>query len=196
MVFAIIDLKAAVSDWKRTGDMGVYLNSISAYTLYKNEVVKTYFVDKTQMLEALFPFAEEGGNYICIARPRRFGKTVMANMIASFFSKAHDSGDVFDSLYIAKTDHLHYHLNQYQVIYICFNELPRRCRTYEQYISRIEGKLVRDLRREYPDVEMEEDETLWNILTDIYTSKPSSKFIFVLDEWDFIFHRDFVTEGD
>ncbi len=33
--------------------MGVYLNSLSAYTLYRNETRKPYFVDKTRMLEEL-----------------------------------------------------------------------------------------------------------------------------------------------
>lgn len=68
--------------------MGAYLNSISAYTLYKNESVKPYFVDKTQILDEIIPMASEGSNYICITRPRRFGKTVMANLIASFFPRA------------------------------------------------------------------------------------------------------------
>lgn len=43
--------------------MGVYLNSISAFTLYKNESVKPYFVDKTQMLEEIIPMVSEGSNY-------------------------------------------------------------------------------------------------------------------------------------
>lgn len=67
--------------------MGVYVNSPAACTLYRNEVSRPYFVDKTQMLQELFPLVTEGGNYICITRPRRFGKTVMANMISSFFRK-------------------------------------------------------------------------------------------------------------
>lgn len=67
--------------------MGVYLNSKTAYTLYKNETEKPYFVDKTEMLEELFPLVRTGNNHICITRPRRFGKTVTANMIAAFFQK-------------------------------------------------------------------------------------------------------------
>lgn len=66
---------------------GVYLNSTAAYTLYKSEMAKPYFVDKTAMLKELFPFTEEGSSYICVTRPRRFGKTVTANMIAAFFRK-------------------------------------------------------------------------------------------------------------
>lgn len=67
--------------------MGIYLNGTTAYTLYKSETVKPYFIDKTLMLEQLFPLVNEGNNYICITRPRRFGKTVTANMIAAFFLK-------------------------------------------------------------------------------------------------------------
>lgn len=54
--------------------MGIYLNSEAAYRLYKNEAEKPYFVDKTLLLEELFPLVKEGTNYVCITRPRRFGK--------------------------------------------------------------------------------------------------------------------------
>lgn len=59
--------------------MGFYLNSNKPLTLYSNEIKKTYFVDKTSMLSDLFPLVETGTQYICITRPRRFGKTIMAN---------------------------------------------------------------------------------------------------------------------
>lgn len=71
--------------------MGIYVNSTTAYTLYKSETVKPYFIDKTMILKELFPLVTEGSNYLCITRPRRFGKTVMANMIAAFFSKGRDA---------------------------------------------------------------------------------------------------------
>lgn len=67
--------------------MGIYLNGTGAYRLYKGEAIKPYFVDKSQMLEELFPMVDSGNSHICITRPRRFGKTVMANMVASFFEK-------------------------------------------------------------------------------------------------------------
>ncbi|MFR7857968.1 MAG: AAA family ATPase [Roseburia faecis] len=73
--------------------MGTYLNSITPYTLYKSECLSAYFVDKTLMLRELFPYVSAGNRHICITRPRRFGKTIMANMISSFFQKIPDSGD-------------------------------------------------------------------------------------------------------
>ena len=43
--------------------MGVFLDSKTAYTLYKNETEKPFFADKSRMLEELFPLVREGNNY-------------------------------------------------------------------------------------------------------------------------------------
>ena len=67
--------------------MGRYLNSSTSYVLYKGQTEQPYFVDKSQMLSELFPFLDSGNTHICITRPRRFGKTVMANMIIAFLGK-------------------------------------------------------------------------------------------------------------
>ncbi len=174
--------------------MGVYLNSQAAYTLYRNETTKTYFVDKTRILEELFPLVESGNHYVCITRPRRFGKTVMANLIASFFTKGVDASGVFDRLSISANSDYRKHINQYNVIHISFNEMPKNCKTYEQYIDRIESRLIRDLEQAWPDVKIREGEAVWDILTDINGMDSSRRFIFVLDEWDYIFHRSFVTQ--
>lgn len=176
--------------------MGVYLNSTTAYTLYKNEKVEPYFVDKTGLLKEFFPIVVSGNRHICITRPRRFGKTIMANMIASFFSKVNDASDVFDTLDISKSEEYGNHLNKYNVIHISFNELPARCKTYDQYIERVENILLNDLQECFPDVKMRSGEALWDILKRIYVADSSVRFIFVLDEWDYIFHRAFVTDDD
>ncbi len=176
--------------------MGVYLNSETAYTLFKNETEKPYFVDKSLILEELFPLVKEGSNYICITRPRRFGKTVTANMVAAFFSGAHDSADIFDSLEISKKKEYQTYRNRYAVIHISFNDISRQCTNYEQYITRIEKRLVRDLKRAYPHVELEQEESAVDVLLDIYAEDAAARFVFVLDEWDFIFHQSFVKEDE
>lgn len=176
--------------------MGVYLNSTTSYTLYKSESEKTYFVDKTRLLTELFPMVTSGNNHICITRPRRFGKTIMANMITSYFSKAKDSSDIFDSLEIAKEEDYHCHLNQYHVIHISFNELPPRCQDYDRYIERIENILRHDLQEQFPHVNVHADDGVWDILNRVYSADNATRFIFVLDEWDYIFHRGFVTDDD
>lgn len=102
---------------------GTYLNSPVAYDLHENESKKTYFADKISILEELFPLVEEGNHYICITRPRRFGKTVTANLIASFFSKGCDASDVFDRLKVSGNQEYRRKMNQYNVIHISLNEV-------------------------------------------------------------------------
>lgn len=83
--------------------MGVYLNSISPFYLYKSEAEKTYFIDKSLLLEQLFPLVKTGNSHICITRPRRFGKTIMANMIGAFFGKGSQTDTLFCHSKIAST---------------------------------------------------------------------------------------------
>lgn len=175
--------------------MGTYLNSITPYTLYKSESLSPYFVDKTLMLRELFPYVSAGNRHICITRPRRFGKTIMANMISSFFQKASDSSDVFDSLAISQVDDYRRYKNQYNVIRIDFSKLPRNCDSYTQYIERIEALLIEDVKEAYPQVKINEADAVGDILESVFV-QCGEKFIFVLDEWDFIFHRDFINEID
>lgn len=176
--------------------MGDYLNSAVAYTLYKNETKKPYYVDKSQMLAELFPMVSQGNNYICITRPRRFGKTVMANMIASFFSRGCDAGDVFQNLKISGHEQYSQHLNQYSVIHISFNDVAEDCTSFKQYIGRIRERLVNDLKENYPDMQLSGRESIIDAFLYIYKKDRNVSFVFVLDEWDFIFHQDFVTEQD
>ena len=87
-------------------------------------------------------------------------------------------------------------MNQYNVISLSLNRIPNNCTSYRQYIDRIESRLKRDLIHSFPGTDICEQDALWDILTDIYAQENSAKFIFILDEWDYIFHRDFVTEED
>ncbi len=84
--------------------MGNYLNPAAVYDAYSREYLSPYFVDKSLLLEQMIPRIETSTNYVCITRPRRFGKSVMANMIASFFSSAYNAGPVFASLKIFGKD--------------------------------------------------------------------------------------------
>lgn len=176
--------------------MGFYLNSRTAYSLYQNESGQPFFVDKTEMLKELFPFVKAGNKHICLTRPRRFGKTIMANMIASFFTKACDTKSLFDHLAIAGTEEYEIYRNRYDVVHISFNDVPRNCSSYIQYIGRIEKRLMNDLQMEYSDVKFDPEDAVWDAFMMLYMVHPDIQFVFVLDEWDFIFHQDFVTEAD
>lgn len=78
----------------------------------------TYFVDKTLLLAELIPSFEKINCYCCITRPRHFGKTIMANMIGTFFGKTDKDDRIFDNLAISAEDAYGVHLNKHDVIYI------------------------------------------------------------------------------
>jgi hypothetical protein len=75
--------------------MGIYLNSMTAYDSFKELYMEDYFVDKSMMLAEISERIGISRKYICVTRPRRFGKSTMANMIASFYSNANNSHDIF-----------------------------------------------------------------------------------------------------
>ena len=175
--------------------MGMYLNSIAPYEKYKETSGDLYFIDKTKILEELIPVMSKMDKYICITRPRRFGKTVMANMIAAFLGKAYDSSAVFNKLKIAESNLYKNHLNSYDVIYIDFSETPEICRNYEQYITRIIKGLKNDFKTIYPELNSDSDLSIWDMITSIF-EKYQQKFVFIIDEWDAVFHMSFMTEKD
>ena len=190
--------------------MGICLNSTSAYGLFQEDFSLTYYVDKTEIINELVPLLElkrnmsektgvnkgKGLKYVAITRPRRFGKTVMANMIASFFGKGVDSHEEFDTLKVSEYPWYRKHLNQHNVIHIVFNKMPKGCRSYDQYIDRVQTLLLDDLTIAYPSVKIRETDAVWDAMTKVYEYCNGEKFIFVLDEWDFIYHQSFVTDGD
>ena len=95
--------------------MGIFLNSTAPFEAYKITALDKYFVDKTMLIEELIPSIGREQRFLCITRPRRFGKTVMANMVASYFGKAIDSSFVFEHLAIAKSPVYEEYINKYDV---------------------------------------------------------------------------------
>jgi len=173
--------------------MGRFLNSKVPFEMFKSMALDTYFVDKSWLISELIPSLGREKRFFCITRPRRFGKTVMANMVGAFFGKSADGQKVFHNLRIGKWKDYKNHLNKHNVIYIDFSEVPEKSVSYDDYITRILSGLKYDLCQEYKELPVDEEHAVWDILTDIF-QKTGQKFIFVLDEWDAIFHMPFITE--
>lgn len=190
--------------------MGIYLNEPGAYGMFQEDFSLTYYVDKSDIIKELIPLVElkrsTGGKsgenkgkspkYVAVTRPRRFGKTVMANMIAAYFGKGVDSHEEFDTLKVSGFPWYRKHLNQHNVIHITWNEMPKDCRSYDQYIERIQTLLLDDLMAAYPGAGLKETDAVWDALKKVYAYYKGEKFIFVFDEWDCIFHKNFVTDAD
>lgn len=80
--------------------MGIFLNSSIPYEGYKEVLRDKYFVDKSSLIHELIPALGVRNRYFCITRPRRFGKTVMANMVGAFFGKTNTAGSLFDGHFL------------------------------------------------------------------------------------------------
>ena len=152
--------------------MGKYLNSSVPFEVYKKIAGTRFFVDKSLLLEDMLSTMEiDGQKYLCITRPRRFGKSVMAAMVAAFFGKAVDAGTLFERLAIAGNENYKAHLNKHNVVYIDFSEVPRDCTNYRQYIARIQDGINNDLARAYDDLSIDTTKASWDIMTDIFRKK-------------------------
>ena len=174
--------------------MGQFLNNKEPYDKFKTVMNGTYFVDKSEILEELIPALQQEQRFFCITRPRRFGKTVMANMIAAFFENTGEPS-LFEHLHIAEYAGYKEQAGKHDVIYIDFSEMPRECQNYQEYIDRVQDGLVRDINEAYPEIAIDKNEAVWDVLSQVF-DKTGHKFIFVMDEWDAVFQMSFVTERD
>lgn len=175
--------------------MGMFLNSIAPFEAYKATKAGAYFVDKSNLISELIPAFGTEDRYYCITRPRRFGKSVMANMIGAFFCKATDAADLFHDLAILNAPKYRRHLNEHNVLFIDFSRMPRNCEDYLSYIDRIESGINRDLADAYPHIELDLAGAVWDNLLNIF-QHTNDKFVFVIDEWDAIFHKSFITPAE
>ena len=81
------------------------------------------FVDKTDFISQTNAILNTDGKLLSLNRPRRFGKTVMADMLLAYYSKEYDGAKIFENLKIANIKGFADHLNKYNVIYVDMNSV-------------------------------------------------------------------------
>ena len=80
-----------------------------------------YYVDKTELIQALVK--TEPAEITLFTRPRRFGKTLVMSMLASFFDIRRDSRALFEGLKIAEDQKLcELWMNQWPVIFLSLKD--------------------------------------------------------------------------
>ena len=172
------------------GELSLYLNTNKPFENYKNLYRSKYFVDKSAMIEKLSEVIETSDKYICVTRPRRFGKSSVTDMIGAYYSKAINSREIFDELNISKTQDYEKHLNKFNVINISFNSISDYGNTYDDYIKMIRDTIKKDISSKYCNIRPNE---YFNISSMLYDTK--DKFIFIFDEWDYIFTNNLFEEN-
>ena len=105
------------------------------------------YVDKSMLINKIYPLIGKENRFMCITRPRRFGKTINAVMLGAYYTKGYDTHELFKDLKIAQTVSYEEHINKHHVIYIDFSRLPDPCNSYEEYISWIKYCLQEDLKK-------------------------------------------------
>ena len=173
-----------------------YLNTEDSKEAFQKLLNSFYFVDKTALISAIVPYIGSEQTYFCITRPRRFGKSVNARTLACFLSRGLQAESLFNGLKVTQDEQSMQHLGAHDVIYIDFSSLPMPCENYTDYITAITNGIINDLRTEFPEVGIAEDECdLFFSLQAVYT-KTKIKFCFVMDEWDSMFFNKMFSKED
>lgn len=105
--------------------MTIYLNTGRSLENYKNLYRSEYFVDKSLIINRINKVINTTDRYICVTRPRRFGKSSIADMLGAYYSKVVNSKeDIFDNLKISKLSNYIENINKYNVVSMSLNKLP------------------------------------------------------------------------
>lgn len=166
--------------------MGIYLNPDSSK--FEEAVNSAIYIDKTGLLTYTNSVLHTMQKYICISRPRRFGKSIAANMITAYYSRGCDARQLFSKFEIAKSDEFEKYLNQYNTISVNMQEILSRSNDICELIERFKRLIIRELKGEYPAVDYFDETDLIECMQDVYAQKKQS-FIVIIDEWDCIFRE-------
>ena len=82
--------------------MGTYLNP--GKSSFEEAVHSSIFVDKTEMIRYLNSVVKTRQKYVSVLRPRRFGKTMAADMICAYYGREAESRELFESLKLSGTE--------------------------------------------------------------------------------------------
>ncbi len=169
--------------------MAVYLNTNTAYKDFEMLRSDKYFIDKSSIIEKINERIHTKNRYLCVTKPRRFGKTSILNMLGAFYGKACTSKTLFYGLNIAKNKTCESRQNQYPIIHIRLNRLPEDGNTYADYQALIRDTLFDDLSEAYPHLAVKNYRKISDLL-----AAAGDEFIFLIDEWDFIFSHSLYKE--
>ena len=161
--------------------MGRFLNpDSSAFQVALNSEI---YVDKTGLLEYTNRVLDTNQALICNSRPRRFGKSITANMLTAYYSKGCDSEQMFAERIIGSSKFFRHHLNQYDVIHFDVQWCLSPAKSVNTVVSYIETNIIQELENAFPDIDLQSAESLAEALSYI-NSTTGRKFIIIIDEWD------------
>lgn len=160
--------------------MGIYLNpgNKGFWESIRSEI----YVDKTGLVACTNAKLNTMDKYLCVSRPRRFGKSVALKMLAAYYSRGCNSADLFHGFAIEKAADFKEHLNQYDVIYLNMQQflIEAEAGKVTEYL---EQEVLEELQEEYGEILTGQVRGLAAALRKIY-ARTDRQFIFLVDEWD------------
>lgn len=172
--------------------MGSYLNPGNEKFLQC--INSEIYVDKTGLLQYCSRVMNSLQKYICMSRPRRFGKSVTADMLAAYYSRGCDSSELFAEYEIAKDKDYTKNLNQYNVLFLNMQEFLSQSGSMPEMLQLLKKSLLWDLVGEYANLRYFDKTNLSRTMQDIY-NQIKIPFVIIIDEWDCIF-REYSTETE
>ena len=166
--------------------MGIYLNPSNID--FQRAINSEIYVDKSQLIEYTNKKLFTEQQFICVSRPRRFGKSMAANMLTAYYSRGCNSEEMFSKLKISRSDTFEKHLNKYNVIHINMVNFLERSKSIDDMLDYLRKRLIYEIKKENGDVDCFDWNDLISVLDEIFYEK-KIPFIFIIDEWDCIFRE-------
>ena len=165
--------------------MGVYLNP--GFKAFEKAVNSRIYVDKTEMILYLNTLINTEQRYVSVSRPRRFGKTIAANMLCAYYGGP-DSSELFRRCKLSGHEGWDKHLGEYDVIRLVMTDYFREGTGVDEALKKLVALVIRDLKKAYPEVELFDPEDIIQSLEDVYADTGRA-FVIIIDEWDAIFRE-------
>ena len=161
--------------------MGIYLNPNNEN--FTRTTKREIYVDKTMMIAAMNRFMEVDNTYVCVSRPRRFGKTIAGNMLSAYYSKGCDSRALFAPFKISGDPGFASNLNKLNVIKIDMNSEYQNERDKDRLLDDLQDKIVAEFAGQFPDIVFDTNDSVGNCILKAYTQK-DERFVIIIDEYD------------
>ena len=171
--------------------MGRFVNSKTS--AFQDALNSEIYVDKTGLLEYTNRVIDTTAKFICNSRPRRFGKSITADMLTAYYSKGCNSEDMFSNLEISKSADYRKHLNQYDVIHLDIQWCMEPAGGAENVISYITENTISELKEYYSNILPEQIHSLPEALSRIHEAI-GNKFIIIIDEWDVLIRDEALNQ--
>ncbi len=166
--------------------MGSYLNPGTKG--FRESLNSEIYVDKTGLIEKTNAVLNTRQKYVCVSRPRRFGKSMAADMLAAYYDCRENSSELFDKLAIRKSNSYRAHLNQYEVIKINMQQFLSPAHSVDGMLSKLSQYLLFDLMESFSGVHFRDKDSLVQVMKDIF-AKTKIPFVILIDEWDCLFRE-------